>query len=400
MRRINLILSVGLVLTVSTACGSGEDSADSPSPGSSSSSAANDDPIIIGAAVAQSGPFQLYDEGQTTGMQYAIDEINAPGGVCGRQFELIVADHKSDQAQIQSAAQQVLDDGADFIVTTVDYDFGAPAALAAQKAGLVSISGAGAPEFGKSGPRPAALQRLPGHAHRVRGDGEFAKSQASRSPYLLEDTSIEYSKSLCDEFETTWTRAAATIAGRDTFAQQRPLDRQPGQRALRPPTPTSSSCAPTRPAVPAPSSSSAPGGVDLPIIGGAAFDGTFWTEAIPDLSNFYNPRWSRRPVTTPTPSQRAARAASSPGGADLRLFGYENIETIVTASRARRRPTAQSSPRPSSPSATRPAGRSDHATPTDCHAPIGRAMAMIEKVNGKDKFLEYVTPTSVSEKAC
>ncbi len=400
MRRINLILSVGLVLTVSTACGSGEDSADSPSPGSSSSSAANDDPIVIGAAVAESGPFQLYDEGQTTGMQYAIDEINAQGGVLGRQLELIVVDHKSDQAQIQSAAQQVLDDGADFMVTTVDYDFGAPAALAAQKAGLVSISGAGAPEFGKQGLGPLHFNVYPGTPTESAVMASFAKSKSFTAPYLLEDTSIEYSKSLCEEFETTWTEGGGTIAGRDTFANSDPSIASQVSK-LRSAADVDFVVMCSYP----PGGASAikqlrTGGVDLPIMGGAGFDGTFWTEAIPNLSNFYNVAMVSSSGDDPNPKVNELLSSVEWTAPAYVVFGYENIETLVKGIEAAGSTDGAEVAKAIEAFSDESLLAGSTTYTTDCHAPIGRAMAVIEKVNGKDKFLEYVTPTNVSEKAC
>ncbi len=42
-----------------------------------STAAQAEDPIVIGAAIAQSGTVAPYDEGPAGGMEIAIDEINA-----------------------------------------------------------------------------------------------------------------------------------------------------------------------------------------------------------------------------------------------------------------------------------------------------------------------------------
>ena len=196
MKRTSLAVLTGLVVTLAAGCSSADDSSGGGGGGD------DDGPIIIGAAVAESGGFELYDNAQTSGMQYAIDEINAAGGIDGREFKLITADHKTDPAQVQAVTQELLDEGADAIVTTVDYDFGAPAALAASKAGKVSISGAGAPEFGLQGLGPLHFNVYQGTPSESAALAEFAyTTQSLRKPYLLEDTSIQYSKSLCAEFE-------------------------------------------------------------------------------------------------------------------------------------------------------------------------------------------------------
>ena len=208
-----------------------------------------------------------------------------------QDVELVIADHKTDPAQVESAAQDVLDQGADVVVTTADYDFGAPAALAARR--------------GRQGVdrrrRRAGVRHVAGSARctststrarrpRPRDDGRSSPTAPGlRHPYLLEDTSIEYSKSVCERFETAWTKVAGagTIAGKDTFLNSDPSIASQVSEIKAAATPTWWCCARTRRAAPARSASCAPAGVDLPIFGGAAFDGTFWLEAMPDLSDFY-----------------------------------------------------------------------------------------------------------------
>src|ERR1700693_4981617 len=88
-------------------------------------------PIILGAAVAQSGGFELYDNSVLAGVRWEMNKINAAGGVDGRMFKLVIADTKTDLSQVAAAAQTVLSKGADVVITTADYDFGAFAAFTA-----------------------------------------------------------------------------------------------------------------------------------------------------------------------------------------------------------------------------------------------------------------------------
>jgi len=53
-------------------------------------------PLIVGAAIAQSGPLAPYDDGPYKAMQMAIDDLNAHGGVLGRPLKLLSVDTKSD----------------------------------------------------------------------------------------------------------------------------------------------------------------------------------------------------------------------------------------------------------------------------------------------------------------
>ena len=98
-----------------------------------SAAAQAEDPVVIGAAIAQSGGVAPYDEGPAGGMEIAIDEINAKGGLLGHPLKVVYADTKSDIAYGATAAQQVIDEGAKMVVVTCDYDFGSAAASHSSK---------------------------------------------------------------------------------------------------------------------------------------------------------------------------------------------------------------------------------------------------------------------------
>src|SRR5258708_18476759 len=124
---------------------------------------ADDNPIVIGAAIALSGPIAPYDEGPYKAMQVAIDEVNAKGGVLGRPLKLISADTKSDIAYGATAAQDVIDKGATLVVVTCDYDYGSAAANVANSKNLIAFSTSpGDPKFGPAGNSPNTLPMAPG----------------------------------------------------------------------------------------------------------------------------------------------------------------------------------------------------------------------------------------------
>ena len=68
-----------------------------------------DDPIKVGLVAALSGPSTKSGEGITRGLTIAIDDINARGGVLGRQIELVRRDDESNPAKGQSAARELID---------------------------------------------------------------------------------------------------------------------------------------------------------------------------------------------------------------------------------------------------------------------------------------------------
>jgi branched-chain amino acid transport system substrate-binding protein len=65
------------------------------------------DPILIGYLPALTGPSSSTGIGINRGIQLAIQEINAAGGVDGRQFELITRDTQSDPTKAVNGAAEL-----------------------------------------------------------------------------------------------------------------------------------------------------------------------------------------------------------------------------------------------------------------------------------------------------
>lgn len=94
-------LATGLMLVLVTAlaaCGGDNGS------GNGGGEAESSEPIKIGAPVDLSGGFAVYGEQQQQAAELAVKEINAEGGISGRQVEIVFADAQSD---VQPAVEQV-----------------------------------------------------------------------------------------------------------------------------------------------------------------------------------------------------------------------------------------------------------------------------------------------------
>src|SRR5262249_2760302 len=280
---------------------------------SRSSQRADKPPVILGAAVAQSGGFELYDNSVLAGVRWLMNRINANGGIDGRKFKLIISDNKTDPAQVQAAPADVLSKGADVVITTADYDFGAAAALAAKKASKISIGGAGAPEYGKTGLGPYHFNVYNGTPTESAVLAEFTKTKGWKRPYLLRDTSIAYSKDVCDFYKKALP-AGITVAGESDFKSSDPsIATQVGDVRK------SNADVVVVCSYP-PGGASAvrqirTGGITIPILGGGAFDGTFWLKSIPNLSNFYYDAMVSSALDDPNPKvNQFIKSVKAPGG--------------------------------------------------------------------------------------
>src|SRR3989338_4821947 len=79
--------------------------------------------LVIGLATAQTGGLAPYDQPNLAGLQMKIEEINAAGGIAGKfPIKTIIKDTRSDSAQTAMVAQELVDAGAQLIITPCDAD--------------------------------------------------------------------------------------------------------------------------------------------------------------------------------------------------------------------------------------------------------------------------------------
>lgn len=88
----------------------------------------SDTEITIGSISDLSGPIASTGGPQRDGMVFAVEEINAAGGIHGRKLRLLVEDHAYDQKRAVLAAQKLLTQDKVFALVNV---LGSPTALAA-----------------------------------------------------------------------------------------------------------------------------------------------------------------------------------------------------------------------------------------------------------------------------
>jgi ABC-type branched-subunit amino acid transport system substrate-binding protein len=109
------VLGLGLL---GTGCGSG--GADAPG---AADGASEDGPIVIGVIADLTGPFAVYGTNVSRNVQLAAEEINAAGGVDGRQLEVIVEDIQTDvAATVDKSRKLVQSDGVDVVIGPIGSD--------------------------------------------------------------------------------------------------------------------------------------------------------------------------------------------------------------------------------------------------------------------------------------
>ena len=66
------------------------------------------EPIRVGSLLDETGPLNIYGTPMVDATRLAIDDINAKGGVLGRQLELVALDSKSDQSEYIAGADRLV----------------------------------------------------------------------------------------------------------------------------------------------------------------------------------------------------------------------------------------------------------------------------------------------------
>lgn len=257
------------------------------------SSAVRADDIVVGFATAESGFMQAYDKPAQDAAMIRIDEINKAGGLLGQQIKVVTADTKTDRAEGAKAGLEVLDRGASLVIVSCDYDFGAPAALAAEAAGKVSfflcaesikagIQGVGPHSFSAS--VLAAVQGA------TMAEWSYTKKNA-RSYYRLLDTWTEYNKGICDGFDWMLPRLKdAQLAGSDTFKNEdASIAAQITRIKSLPKEPDAIMLCTMMPGAVSAIKQIRAAGINSMILNGSGVDGSYWLSATPDLSNFFVP---------------------------------------------------------------------------------------------------------------
>jgi len=94
----------------------------------------NDGPITIGSLQPLSGNFAPWGAAHSAGLQYAIDEVNADGGVLDREIEIVEADTESNPSEGDSLFRNFVEqDGAVALTGPVSSDLGIRTAQTAEE---------------------------------------------------------------------------------------------------------------------------------------------------------------------------------------------------------------------------------------------------------------------------
>jgi len=358
-------------------------------------------PIIVGAAVAVSGWMKHYDDGPLKGVKLAIADVNKAGGVLGRPLKLITADTKTKPEGSARAAQEVLEKGAKLVITSCDFDFGAPAALAANAKKIPAFATCAADaKFGVQGIGRYAFSMATATPGLAALSAEWAHKRGWKSAYVMTDTIVEYTKSVCAHFKTRWKQLGGKLAGEDRFlgtdgqfpaqvSRLKRLSKKPDFIFLCTGGPGAAIVRQIRAA-----------GVKERIMATDSMDGDAWMKSVPNLNAFYFGAYGSIFGDDPNPKARAffstfkktfgAKPVSSQA-----ITGYSVIEAFALA--AKRAGTTDGAKLVAAYEKFR--NEKLLVGPTtftkDLHINLARGQLIMNVEGGKHRAIEWYTPKQV-----
>src|SRR5215475_1278908 len=183
---------------------------------------ADDDTLVIGAAISKTGWDAPYDSPVMDGFMVGLDEINKAGGIAGHiKVKVITADNRFDNAQNAIVTQDLIDQGAHLIFATCDSSMVHASAQILVDAKIPAISTCSS----------SPTLPITGHGYifanavtdNVQGAAQatYAYKAGYRKAFLLQSHDIEYTM-MPAYFADAFKKLGGTIVGEGDYALGQP----------------------------------------------------------------------------------------------------------------------------------------------------------------------------------
>ena len=356
-------------------------------------------PILIGAAMAQTGFMAPFDGPALTTAQIAVDKLNAAGGVNGCQLKLTAVDTETNPDKAQQIATTFIAQGAKLLLVTCDADINLKSAQVANAAGVLVI----APCVGSTAMGPnngldlgySLGSAVPGEAAIM---AEYAFKKLGKTATLFKDMSISYTTSQCDAFATRFKQLGGKVKSIQQFNQtqagalDKPVTAQVAAAKLDKsgvialcsyPGGGAQALAAIR-----------NGGISTPVISGFGMDGAFWMGALPNLSNFYDVTYAS--VFGDDPSKKVqdllaafkAKTGQAAGTSGL-ITGASSIEAFAYAAKRAKSFDGKLLAAQFNKFVRIPLTAGPTSFTSTLHVNVNRPMAVLQVQNGKHMFIAY-----------
>jgi branched-chain amino acid transport system substrate-binding protein len=251
-------------------------------------------PIVIGWAFDSKGAMAPFDNPALAAAQLRIKQINAKGGVDGRQLQIRTCDTQGNKPAIAKAcALKLLSGNATVIFTTCDVDYAAPVVQETINRGVLAVAPCigtdqmGPKRFGAKGKLAFSF----GNVAQDEGSAmaQYAWGKGWRSASLATDGVIVYFKDVVKAFKARWTQLGGKVVAQETYHSlggndvNNTVSRLNAKKADVIVTSTAGAFGALSTLI----SGLRSLGNDTPILNSWAGDGTYWLPKTPKVTNYY-----------------------------------------------------------------------------------------------------------------
>jgi len=214
------LLVAGLGLATLTGCGGGGSSPNTTQTGDTAQATG---PIKIGVNYEQSGAVATYGQDSVDGINMAIDEVNAAGGVNGRQVQLITYDTKSDPAEALTLATKLMTQDKVLAIlgpaTSGSFTATIPAANQYKVPVISGSATADTVTVDSSGNvQPFAFRTCFSDSLQGTAAANYALSTLNaKNAVIIKDNSSDYGKGLADNFTAAFTAGGGNIVDQEAY---------------------------------------------------------------------------------------------------------------------------------------------------------------------------------------
>lgn len=392
MRKSTVLVALLIIMSMLLAACAGQKAAEKP--------------LLIGGALALTGINAYVDEPALRGIQLAVDELNAKGGILGRQVEFVNLDSKSDPVTSANVGAQLVERGAVAIIPAADFDMGGPACREAQKAGIVCISTtASSPLFGSKALGDKVFTLSMWNTTMGAATAEYAyKVKGWTKVWVVTDTFIDYTKSLSRYFIEQFQTLGGTVLFEDTYTQgAQDFSAQLARIQASTEQPDFIYISSYMPDLGTIIRTIREAGIDLPIVGGDTYDDPGLFEAVgPDYGNeiYFDTHGFLSPESNPRVADFIESYKKKFGKDPEAVWimpGYDVIYVLAQAmEKAGTTDGAAVAKAMEEMEFDCLTGHLDWSDAASGHEPT-KAAAMVQLVAGKPKFLGWVTPETLPE---
>ena len=232
-KTLYVVMTLLMVLSLFSACApsnntnesaSATPSGESAAPSEGAQAPASGEPIKIGINMELSGDVASYGQSTVNGIEMAIDEINAAGGINGQTVELVKYDNKSDAAEATTLATKLMTQdkvvailgpatsGAFKAEIPVANDNKVPVISGSATADDVTVDASGVKEY--------AFRICYNDSYQGTAMANFALNNLSaKNVVIIKDSSSDYGKGLAESFKSTYTANGGTIVTEEAYVK-------------------------------------------------------------------------------------------------------------------------------------------------------------------------------------